>query len=491
MRALAFLSAVIFLNPLPVLAQTAWKLVWADEFNGPVNSTPDPVKWAYDLGNNNGWGNRELEIYTNLPQNAHLDGRGSLVIHVESTPAGYTSARLKTQGRFTVQYGRIESRIKIPTGQGIWPAFWMLGNDIASVGWPQCGEIDIMENIGKEPNINHASVHGPGYSGGNPITTTYKLSGESKFASDFHTFAIEWTPQEIVFSVDGTTYQSVKPARLPSGARWVFDHPFFLLLNVAVGGNFPGPPDASTRFPVEMLVDYVRVYQATTTPADSANAAVVADAASYNLVLAPGTLAALFGGNMARTTATDLFDGVNGAFRQIAAGVSVLVNGAAAALTYVSPGQINFQIPWTSLIGTPLNVEILRDDVLSNAIPITLAETAPSAFENNGVAILTCPANARPGATCTVWANGLGATIPPQQDGAPAPPGPFATTARACSLTVGGAPADVTFCGAGPGTIIYQVDFVYPAGIASSSGTIEATLAVGGKSGRFLIPALI
>jgi beta-glucanase (GH16 family) len=240
--------------PVPVPATTAW----SDEFDGAGNSLPDSSKWTYDLGNNNGWGNRELETYTNSTENVHLDGQGHLIIHVASTPAGYTSARVKTQGIFSAQYGSIEIRAKLPFGQGLWPAFWMLGTTITSVGWPQCGEIDIMEAIGREPSTNHGTLHGPGYSGGSGVTAAYTLPAGQKFADDYHVFAIRWAPQTVTFSVDGNVYATVTPASL-RGAPWVFDNRFFLVLNVAVGGTFPGSPDATTQFPQEMTVDYVRV----------------------------------------------------------------------------------------------------------------------------------------------------------------------------------------------------------------------------------------
>jgi beta-glucanase (GH16 family) len=234
-------------------------LAWADEFDGPAAALPDAAKWTYDLGNNNGWGNRELQTYTNLPANVRLDGAGHLVIRVERDGAGYTSARIKTQGRFAAQYGRIEARIRVPHGQGIWPAFWMLGTNITTAGWPACGEIDVMENIGREPSIVHGSVHGPGYSGGSAVSRTFMLPSPSRFSDDFHLFAITWAARTIAFEVDGTAYHTVTPASLPPGAAWVFDNPFFLILNVAVGGTFPGDPDATTTFPQEMIVDYVRV----------------------------------------------------------------------------------------------------------------------------------------------------------------------------------------------------------------------------------------
>ena len=247
------------------IAQPPWQLVWSDEFNGAANSPPDPAKWTYDLGNNNGWGNRELETYTNELLNAHTDGKGNLVIHaqpVRSDPTTYTSARIKTQGLFAASPGgRVEARIKAPAGAGMWPAFWMLGNTFNNRNWPQCGEIDIMESIGKEPAMNHGSRHGPGYSGGKPKTAIYTVPNGKKFADDFHTFAIDWTPTSVTFYVDDVAYNTVHDTDIPAGTQWVYDQPFFLLLNVAVGGNFAGPVDASTVFPQEMLVDYVRVYK--------------------------------------------------------------------------------------------------------------------------------------------------------------------------------------------------------------------------------------
>jgi beta-glucanase (GH16 family) len=244
----------------------SYMLRWADEFDGAAGSVPDQTKWNYDVGGN-GWGNNELETYTRRSDNAFLDGDGHLVIKlIKETFTGqdgirrdYTSARLLTKDKFTQRYGRVEARIKVPFGQGIWPAFWMLGANIAEVGWPACGEIDIMENIGREPAITHGSLHGPGYSGGSPLTGIYTLPAGQKFADDFHIFAVEWEPAAIRFYVDGNLYQTKTPADA-SGKRWVFDHPFFIILNVAVGGNFPGSPDDTTIFPQVMTVDYVRVY---------------------------------------------------------------------------------------------------------------------------------------------------------------------------------------------------------------------------------------
>ena len=236
-----------------------WRILWQDEFDLPANSAPDTARWTFEVGQT-GWGNAELENYTSSIENAFHDGEGHLVIQAIATAGGgYTSARLKTQGLAAFTHGRVEARMKLPFGQGIWPAFWMLGADIRTVHWPRCGEIDIMENIGKEPATVHGTVHGPGYSGGSGIGAPYTLE-TGRFADDFHVFAVEWQPKRIEFSVDGAVYKRITPADLPQGAAWVFDHPFFLLLNLAVGGRWPGNPDASTRFPQRLTVDYVRVY---------------------------------------------------------------------------------------------------------------------------------------------------------------------------------------------------------------------------------------
>lgn len=234
-------------------------VIWEDEFEGPAGELPDPEKWAFDQGT--GWGNNQQEWDTDRPENVSLDGAGNLAITArEESFAGrdYTSGRIKTQGLFQRRYGRFEARIKLPVGQGIWPAFWMLGADFPDVGWPACGEIDVMEYLGHEPRSIHGTVHGPGYSGGNAIGREHTLA-QGGFHLGFHTFAVEWSPQRIVWEVDGFVYHEVTPADLPGGARWVFDHPFFILLNVAVGGYWPGYPDETTEFPQTMLVDWVRV----------------------------------------------------------------------------------------------------------------------------------------------------------------------------------------------------------------------------------------
>ena len=244
----------------PAFAANNWKLTWSDEFNGAAKTPPNSGKWTYDLGAG-GWGNKELETYTKLPENVSQDGQGHLVITAIKTASGYTSARLKTQGKFTVKYGKIAVRMKIPHGQGMWPAFWMLGNDIKSTGWPACGEIDVMENIGKEPSIVHGTIHGPGYSGAKGISHQYALPNGQALSDDFHVYAVEWSPAAITFFLDDKPYATVTPADLPAGTHWVYSHPFFLLLNLAVGGDWPGNPDNTTHFPQTLIVDWVRVWK--------------------------------------------------------------------------------------------------------------------------------------------------------------------------------------------------------------------------------------
>jgi beta-glucanase (GH16 family) len=256
--------------PTPVPTATAtpgpWVLSWGDEFDGAAGASVDRSKWTFDLGGD-GWGNQELEFYTDRTRNASLDGSGHLVILADREHFGgtggkerdYTSARLKTEGLFAQAYGRFESRMKIPFGQGLWPAFWMLGADIETAGWPACGEIDIMENIGKEPATVYGSIHAPRGADLGSASSPFVLPS-GRFADDFHVFALEWDPKEVRWYVDGALYETRTAADFPAGTRWVFDHPFFIILNVAVGGTWPGPPDATTVFPQRMIVDYVRVY---------------------------------------------------------------------------------------------------------------------------------------------------------------------------------------------------------------------------------------
>lgn len=270
-HATAVSSLCIVLCLTTITRGQAWKLVWGDEFNGAKGAGVDRARWGTEVGGS-GWGNRELEHYTDDRKNAYLDGRGHLVIKAlkETLPpefkcwygqCRYTSARLSTKKKFARAYGRFEARLRLPFGQGVWPAFWMLGENIDSVGWPACGEIDAMENIGREPSLVHGTIHGPGHSGANGIGAPYALPGGKSFADDYHIFAVEWEPGEIRWYVDGGLYQTRRATDLPPGAKWVYDHPFFVILNLAVGGDWPGAPDETTSMPQTMTVDYVRAYE--------------------------------------------------------------------------------------------------------------------------------------------------------------------------------------------------------------------------------------
>lgn len=244
------------------LPQRGWQLVWSDDFTGTAGSSPDNTKWSFDIGTGtNGWGNSELQYYTSRPDNIQLDGSGKLVITAKSesySGSGFTSARIKTKGKFAQAYGRFEARIKTPSGPGIWPAFWMLGSNIDTKPWPQCGEIDIMEQRGQQPFITYGTLHGPGYSGGNSIGKAYALTN-GRFDADYHIYAVEWGENYIDFFVDNFLYQRLTPDNVTG--EWVYNQPFYLLLNVAVGGNFVGFPTTGTPFPQSMYIDYVKVYK--------------------------------------------------------------------------------------------------------------------------------------------------------------------------------------------------------------------------------------
>jgi beta-glucanase (GH16 family) len=236
-----------------------WRLIWSDEFDGEVLN---PDNWTYDLGGN-GWGNNEWQDYTDRPENVRV-AEGFLVIEAREEKSGgrsYTSGRIKTQGLHDFKYGRFEARMKLPRGQGLWSAFWLLGSNLSTVPWPGNGEIDIMENIGQIENQILGTLHGPGYFGGGSVRGPFNLPETESFAEDFHVFAVEWEPAEIRWFVDEDNYLTLTPADVPGD--WVYDHPFFIILNVAVGGNHPKYPDETTVFPQQMLVDYVRVYEST------------------------------------------------------------------------------------------------------------------------------------------------------------------------------------------------------------------------------------
>ncbi len=268
-------------NDRPTAADPSrWKLAWGDEFNDRAGVAPSAATWNREIGDGNvygipGWGNDELQFYTDGTANAATDGKGNLVITARAAdgaqlcyygPCRYTSARLLTKGRFEVAYGRLETRIQVPRGAGLWPAFWALGTNIDQVGWPQAGEIDVMEHVGRLPTQVFGTIHGPGYSGGQSYGKYLDI--EKPVADDFHTFAVEWQPGKITWLFDGTPYFTATPDDpFLQGKEWVFDHPFYLLLNLAVGGNFGGAVGSDTTFPQAMKVDYVRVYQAATRPA--------------------------------------------------------------------------------------------------------------------------------------------------------------------------------------------------------------------------------
>ncbi len=243
-------------------------LVWEDNFD--VDGQPNSSNWTYDLGDGTqqglpaGWGNNELQVYTNDSENVKVKNGLLVITAKENGAGGYTSARIKTQGLFSQRYGRFEARIRLPQGKGLWPAFWLLGNDCDQNPWPACGEIDIMEYLGDQPTTIFGTVHGPGYSGGESVSKEYQLTND-RFDTDFHVFGIEWSPNQINYYVDDVLYQSITPETIAEETNgqgtWVFDRgEFYIILNMAVGGNLPGAPNANTVFPQEMFVDYVRVY---------------------------------------------------------------------------------------------------------------------------------------------------------------------------------------------------------------------------------------
>ena len=260
MRRLCALSLLLLsLTACSTEPQPQWSLVWQDEFTGPAGTLPSSASWRFDIGTD--WGNAQLEFDTDRPENASLDGNGNLAIVARAEPfqgRAYTSARITTEGKHEFRYGRIVARIKLPVGQGIWPAFWLLGANHRTIGWPQSGEIDVMEYRGQEPRIVHGSLHGPGYSAGNALTRRFELQ-QARFDDDFHEFRVDWDADRIDFFVDDRPYYTVRRGDQPG--LWVFDHPFYIILNLAVGGTFVGPPNAQTRFPQTMLVDWVRVYE--------------------------------------------------------------------------------------------------------------------------------------------------------------------------------------------------------------------------------------
>ncbi len=252
---------------------SGWRLVWHDEFDGAAGQSFSSANWTPEIGDGTaqgipGWGNNELEYYTGDPANASLDGASQLQISVQQAPPGltchygpclYTSARLISQNKVEIGHGRIETRLKVPAGAGLWPAFWALGSNIGQVGWPSSGEIDIMEHIGRKPTEVFGTLHGPGYSGGSGIGSTYDMG--SPVADAYHVFALEWTPERLDWYVDGILFNTVTRADVGTN-QWVFDKPFYMILNVAIGGYLGGEVDPQLTFPRTLLVDYIRVYAA-------------------------------------------------------------------------------------------------------------------------------------------------------------------------------------------------------------------------------------
>ncbi|MEV7681943.1 discoidin domain-containing protein [Streptomyces sp. NPDC088341] len=261
--------------PLPSDPANPPRLVWSDEFDGAAGTRPDASKWRADPGTGP---NNELEYYTDH-RNAALDGAGHLVMEARkeatagsscprdplsgSTTCQYTSARMNTGATFQFTYGRVEARIKVPKGNGLWPAFWMMGADfLTGRPWPYNGEIDIVEVLGKDVKTAYSTVHAPAYNGGGGIGAPYTLPGNADFSDDFHTWTADWNSKGITYSLDGRVVFSLDKDQVEqTRGPWIFDHPHYMILNLAVGGDWPGPTDSSTPFPSRMLVDYVRVFQ--------------------------------------------------------------------------------------------------------------------------------------------------------------------------------------------------------------------------------------
>lgn len=257
-------------DPPPGGSPDGWTLTWQQEWNEAAGTRPDPAFWSYAVGNRttNGWGNQELQYYTNSSANSAIDGQGNLVIAARRATAGqtlpcwhggdcaYTSARLHTQNKVTMQYGRIEARMKVPPGVGLWPAFWMMGN---TGYWPVGGEIDVMEWVGSEPTSVVGSVHGP-YPDETVWSRPRSIELAGAVSDDYHVFALEKRPGDLRWFVDGVQFHRVTRADMPAGGQWVMDQPFYVLLNLAVGGIWPGPPNDATVFPAPLKVDYLRIY---------------------------------------------------------------------------------------------------------------------------------------------------------------------------------------------------------------------------------------
>ena len=250
-----------------------WRQVWADEFNGRAGAAVDTTKWTYDIGDGCakgicGWGNNEKEFYSRDPSNISTNGRGQLVIVGRTAPPGlscyygacrYTSAKITTKGKMIVSpAGRVEARIKLSAGQGLWPAFWMLGSSCPETPWPDCGEIDIMENHGSQSTATSSALHGPGYSGETPFAHYHNIQRGA--ITDFHTYAVEWDSTRVRWLVDDVEHYRVTRADVQKYGMSVLGKSFIVILNLAIGGHFDGDPQSDAIFPARMLVDYVRVF---------------------------------------------------------------------------------------------------------------------------------------------------------------------------------------------------------------------------------------
>jgi beta-glucanase (GH16 family) len=295
----------------------AWRLVWSDEFNSSSSGTsPDGAKWNYEQGAG-GYGNGEQQTYCRpgsdaapcsaAAPNAYQDGRGHLVIEARRDSSGdWTSARLKTQGLYQFTYGRIEARIKVPVGDGLWPAFWMLGSNFKTVGWPQCGEQDIMEWVQSYgPAATSSTTHGPGYSGGHGIKAKYTLPQGGRVDDGYHVYGLTWSPNRVEYYRDSPSnvFLTLTPASLPAGVAWVYDHPIFIILNLAIGGGgFAGTTDSTTPAGAQMLVDYVHVYQQT--------GRINAGGPAVGAFLADSGAGATTGGSFAHSRAVNIPAGV-------------------------------------------------------------------------------------------------------------------------------------------------------------------------------------
>ncbi len=463
----------------PAAAQSGWKLVWSDEFDAPAI---DRSKWTYDIGAG-GWGNAELEFYTDTPENSYIED-GKLVIKAISGDR-YTSARMLTRGKYSVTYGRVEARIQVPFGQGIWPAFWMLGDDIGTVGWPKCGEIDIMEVIGKEPSTVYGTPHMPPLSGSGSVSRggKYTLPGGARIHDAYHVFAVEWEPEEIRWYFDDVLYHTFKKSETPANATWIFNKPFHLLLNVAVGGRWPGYPDSTTQFPQYMRVDYVRVYQRAQ-PALAGDGAVV-NGASFLPGIAPGGWVSIFGTDLAANTREWWGGDFDGELAPTALdGTEVFIDGKRAYVAYISPTQINVQAPDIGV--GPVAVEVVRGGVRSNAVTAQADAFAPAFFLWEGRYAVATHANwepasraatpARRGEWVQLWGAGFGPVDPPIPPGRMVPRSGALRTPH--TVSIGSVPAEVGASAMSASLVgLYQIPVRIPESLPPGDHAVVAEIA--------------